>query len=176
MTLEPTVGLRKRGRSPIGQTDLVVKIARILESAGLKDVELRVLNAIIEAADLIVDALNREPVRATPGMGLRAWLASDDTGLSSRFMAHICAGGPGGDHYGHYPHDPSDFGRCLGFLEAVPEARENLDKLRQYGPEWGNYVATWAELERLYREEFPTGSAPKLYALMQELQEQAASK
>lgn len=35
--------------------------------------------------------------------------------------------------------------------------------------EWEVLAAHWDELEALYREELPTGRAPKLYDRMQEL-------
>ncbi len=95
------------------------------------------------------------------------WLQSGDTGLSSKYMAAVCAGAGAARNF--YPSDPSDFGRCYRFLKAVPEARENLHKLKDSGAVWAAYVDRWDEMERLYEEEQPTGRGPKLYALMQRL-------
>ena len=151
----------------ISQIDLVAKITKILSEQGVTHGEVRHLNAIIKAADKICAEFNRGSITASDGMGLKAWLASDDTGQSSRYMAYICAGGPLYSNY--YPHDVGDFGRCYRFLRAVPKARENLYRLKACGGVWASYVDHWEEMERLYEEEQPTGKAPKLYALMQQL-------
>jgi hypothetical protein len=68
------------------------------------------------------------------------------------------------------PVDPDDFGRCYRLLHAPWAAtwRERIDEMVVY-PEWGPLVAQWADMERLYEEERPSGQAPKLYALMQRL-------
>lgn len=95
------------------------------------------------------------------------WLQSGDTGLSSKYMAAVCAGAGGARN--EYPHDPSDFGRCYRFLKAVPEARENLHRIKDSGAVWAAYVDHWVEMERLYEEELSTSKAPKLYALMQRI-------
>lgn len=148
----------------ISQMYLVADIAEALERRGHSYVEPRHMNAIISAANAICAEFNRESVVASDGMGLQAWLKSDDKGASSKWMAHVCAGGPSVAN--NYPYDPDDFGRCYRFLRAVPEARENLHKLRDSGPVWSAYVDRWDEMERLYEEEHQTGRAPKLYALM----------
>lgn len=73
----------------------------------------------------------------------------------------------GGDH----PYDPDDLNRCLLFLEAVPEAREHMDKLREISPIWAKLVDRWAEVEASFLDEVgldwcKARSAPKTYALM----------
>jgi hypothetical protein len=70
--------------------------------------------------------------------------------------------------YAH-PHDPADFGRCLGLLIAVPEFRPRLAEMSNCSSQWSAIVAAWNELETLYNEEFPTGRAPRCYAKMKEL-------
>ena len=144
-------------------------------------INIRQQGAIIRAADEIMEELRRPDTQATGGCGLKVWLASDSTGLSSRYMARIlatCAGlgsVPEEDdlHFRgiHYPHDPSDFGRCVGLLDAVPELRPHLPELTEgHGGAWARLVAVWDELEALYREELPTGKAPRLYARMREME------
>jgi hypothetical protein len=155
----------------VSQIDLVADISKALEKRGHTHVESRHFNAIIEAANIICAEFSRESVGATDGMGLAAWLRSDDTGLSSKYMAHVCAGGPTARN--EHPLDPSDFGRCYRFLRAVPEARDNLHRLKDSGAVWAAYVDHWDEMERLYEEEMPTGRAPKLYALMQRLRKES---
>lgn len=152
----------------ISQVDLVSAILRELDRQhpGLK-APTRLLNSVIAAAkDIVAEAAEVRP-KVADGMGLGAWLNSDETGLSSKFMAHVLAGGP--FSHNNYPHDPSDFGRCLGLLRAVPELRDKLPQMRDRGQHWEVLVDNWAELEQLYYEEFPSGRAPKCYARMREL-------
>lgn len=164
----------KKSRDPkdIGQPEVVSGILTMLGKLGMKEAEPRIINKAIEAADLIIAELRRDRVDATVGMGLAAWLASDDTGMSSKFMAHVMFG----SHCKHtdekpHPHDPSDFGRCFRFLLAVPEARAKLSMMSAHGRVWAEYVARWDEMETLYAKERPTGKAPKLYAIMKQIQD-----
>ena len=134
----------------------------------------RQTKAIIEATNLIVAAFAKPVVMASPGMGLAKWLASDDTGLSSKYMAEVlCNSHVTAEN--HHPIDPSDFGRCLRMLDAVPHLRRNLYLLTdvKHGPVWNKLAQHWPELETLYNEELPTGQAPKLYERMKELIQEA---
>lgn len=136
----------------------------------------RQTNAIIAAANLIVEAYGRPVMMASPGMGLAAWLSSDDTGLSSKYMASVLSD-PSRCRENNHPHDPADFGRCLRMLAAAPELRIKLPRLTdaKHGPVWNALAANWPELEQLYNEEHPTGQAPKLYERMRELIQKARS-
>jgi hypothetical protein len=100
-----------------------------------------------------------------------AWLASWDTGISSKTIYHVLRGTPwSGPFRPDVPHDPDDFGRCYRLLKvAPPEWRANLARVAERFPAWAPLVARWDDLTRLYEEEEPTGKAPKLYALMREL-------
>lgn len=157
------------------QMTLVTTILGYLDRCGIKGMIPRHMNAVIQAANLIVDAVNTPPVAATPGSGLNRWLASDDTGLSSVYMAGVLSGRPGvfdADWPGvHYPRDPADFGRCVRMLDACPDLRPNLPRLSapEHGPVWPSLVGVWPELEALYREEYPSGTAPRLFDRMKAL-------
>lgn len=70
------------------------------------------------------------------------------------------------------PADPDDFRRCHILLCLFPEWRRNLSKVSAVFPDWQPMVERWAEMERLFVEEWHTGSAPKLYALMSELRKE----
>lgn len=76
------------------------------------------------------------------------WLATGEVGASSRFMCATIAG-LGQDRSDRAPHplDTADLGRCLGFLQAVPEARSGLGKMKSASPQWKALVERWEELE-----------------------------
>jgi hypothetical protein len=98
--------------------------------------------------------------------GPRDWPDCGDTGNSSEAIwAHMTGASR---RTSDYPLDPSDFGRCHRLLHA-PWAvgwRARLGEMARYGAVWKALVTCWDELEALYVEELPTGSAPKLYAKM----------
>lgn len=163
----------------LSQPALIGAICKSIEKLGVKTANARQLNAIISAADAIMDALRKPHTPATSGMGLRAWLGCDETGLSSWYMAHVLAPLAGIGSPPHptgtmssdphpYPHAPSDFARCMGLLSAVPELRPHLAALGEgHGPQWAALAGAWPELEALFEEEKGKGEAPKLYARMQ---------
>jgi len=152
----------------LNQISLLYAIASMLEKQfGISSTNERQTNAIIQAATDICTAMQTD-VAVSAGMGLTAWLASDRTGLSSKYMAHVLTGKTLGAKYAH-PHDPSDFGRCLGLLEAVPAFRDRLSMMSAESGEWDRLVHSWDEIERLYREELPSGRAPRCFDRMRKL-------
>jgi hypothetical protein len=129
--------------------------------------------AVIDAANLVVAAFEREEVKAAPGAGLDAWLTSDDRGLSSETICRRLFGKPQArcslDLQNSHPRDPDDFGRCHRFLEAVPEARARFHLMKDVSPVWKKLVEEWDELTELYLKELPGGRAPILYERMEQL-------
>lgn len=154
----------------ISQIQLINAMCQAISEQGNPTLLPRQINAVIQAAnDILAELRNPERV-AKPGAGLAAWLNSDRTGLSSLWMAKTLAGyrsGPPAKYA--YPHDPDDFGRCLGLLDACPELRERLPEMAATGPEWAALVAHWDELEALLNQEAPTGQCPRLWERMREL-------
>lgn len=129
------------------------------------------INAVIAGVDLMLKGIERPAVRANPGMGLAAWLASDDTGLSSRAMAHHIMGAhiDQRDSSAH-PWDAADFGRCHRFLEAVPEARPLLGRMANVSTVWEHLIGAWDELTALYLEALRTkGNGSELTARIRAL-------
>jgi hypothetical protein len=160
----------------IGQMDLVHAMLHAIEQEDGRSLNVRQFNAILRAADDVLEELKRPHAAATPGMGMEAWLACDDRGDSSNAIAvhlaplihrrsPIVPWNTGKSH----PIDPADFGRCVRLLEAEPLLRPHFPKMAKVSPQWAALVAVWDELEALYREEFRSGQAPKLYQRMQEL-------
>jgi len=96
------------------------------------------------------------------------WLRSWDTGASSLTIFHFMTGGIYGALRVDIPHDPDDFGRCHRLLKTFPEWRVRLDEMKRI-PDWVPFVEAWAEFERLFELEAPTGTCPQLYEAMQVL-------
>ena len=164
------------------QPELVGAILIWLDDHGMKSMVPRQLNAVIAAADGIIAAIDGPPRASAAGTGLRAWLNTDDTGQSSLYVAQSLAplAGLGAPVLGvrcsdPWPHDASDFGRCVRLLEAVPELRAHIGALAnpEHGPVWNGIAAEWDALESLYREESPSGKCPKLYQRLCELKRAA---
>lgn len=158
----------------ISQIELVNAILRAISAHGDPGVLPRQINAIIRAADDILAELRTPERVAGPGAGLHAWLNSDRTGLSSLWMAKTLAGywGEPWAKYA-YPHDPDDFSRCLGLLEACPELIKRLPEMAATGPEWAALIAHWQELEAIFQQEAPTGECPRLHERMQTVLKEA---
>ena len=153
----------------ISQMSLCGRILKLLASKHFEvgPISLRQMNAVIHAADLIVDALGKEDTHSTPGCGLQAWLKTDDVGMSSKFLACILAGGP--DSPNRTPQDPNDFIRCEVFFDAVPAARDKLKLMKFYGPRWDALIENWDKIKALIDEEIGTGRCEKAYDFMQTL-------
>lgn len=168
------------GKVHISQAQLVGAILKHLDKQGVRDMNSRQMNGVIAAANAVIAEFDKEHVAAKPLMGLRAWLASDDTGLSSKYMAHVLAP-PAGlgatprdwDKFdaNPHPHDPDDFGRCVRLLDAVPELRTHLPNLTgaEHGPVWNAIAAEWDALEAWYREDLASGKSDRLYERLKAL-------
>lgn len=158
----------------VSQIELINAISRELhrQHRGVKGTP-RLMNSIIEAANLIVDAFDRDDTPAVAGSGVTQWLQSDATGLSSLFMCYVLTG-KGRGRQNNHPHDPSDLNRCIGLLDAAPELRSQIIKMKEHGPVWSALIDHWDELESLLREELPTGQAPKCYERMRAIIDSAS--
>ena len=110
-------------------------------------------NTIIQAANLIVKEFARKQVVGLKGVGLNAWLASDDVGASSRYMAAMLTGSCSAEHA--YPRDVDDFGRCVRMIEAVYQegAKVPLDPMLNCGPHWTMVTTNWLSWEMMYKAE-----------------------
>lgn len=115
-------------------------------------------NVVIEAANLIVAEYAREPVAAAPSMGLAAWLRSDETGMSSEYMAYVLSKGDPAIWGGRcltfsnaYPQDSDDFGRCVGLVVAMPSFEYLIDEMKDgHGAHWQAVAANWYPWVKLY--------------------------
>jgi hypothetical protein len=151
-------------------------LQQVMEDCGV-GVAPEVFNRQIPAiAEQLAHALYRPMVKAEPGMGLEAWLASDDIGSSSLFIASILAPADitfpkRGERKSRadYPSDADDFGRCHRLLQVMPEWRDQLDQVaRAGGPVWARLVANWEELTALYGTKEGDGVFRRITALVKE--------
>lgn len=133
---------------PINQINLIGAILKELEKQKIPNIKTRVLNKIVEAANSIIDEYQRKDIIAKPGAGINAWLASDDTGLSSEFMA-ITLNERGVRKFAE-PMDSDDFGRCIRMLRVCPDLKDKLPLMKQHGPIWSQIVDYWDKLEGYY--------------------------
>lgn len=100
------------------------------------------------------------------------WLVSGDTGLSSMSLCAVFLGLPAKRWEDiSWPLDPSDLGRCIRFLGCVDSDKQQglLRIIAGYRKEWRAIADNWAELTALYEQEYPSGTAPKLYKMMKQL-------
>lgn len=111
----------------------------------------RQIKAVIDAENLVVAEFAVDEITVEDGAGLEAWLASDKTGMSSRYMACILAQGDAPDSEYAHPHDAADFGRCVGLLDAVPELRARILEMQVCSEEWFCLVVHWEQLEVLWK-------------------------
>ncbi len=70
----------------------------------------------------------------------------------------------------HYPYDNGDFGRCLKFIESVPEIKLRLVELKPLSQEWSNLVDNWTEIESLFNSDKEASSAIIKQCLKQKTQ------
>lgn len=99
------------------------------------------------------------------------WFGNGQVGQSSKAMALAVTDTKGNaDH----PWDPDDLNRCLLFLEAVPQARQHMDKVAALSPTWARLVERWDEIEQTFIGEVGRNwckalSAPDTYRLMRKI-------
>lgn len=104
---------------------------------------------------------------------IESWYTNGDTGTSSLVIAHVLHRPnklfTNGTLKEDVPRDPADFGRCVRLLDLMPQWRALLPAVADVSPAWRAMVQHWSELEALYREEAPLGTAPKLYERLAKL-------
>lgn len=109
------------------------------------------------------------------------WIMDGDTGLSSKALASFyLTGGNGGICASTLPTpcDPSDFQRCVLFLEECVDKSKRYDLIRAIGEttkNWKRVRDEWFVLMDIYNEEKKEfnkdsfGRAPRLYEFMKKI-------
>jgi hypothetical protein len=131
----------------------------------------RTINLVIKAANEIIADIEKPFVPATPGMGLEAWLKSDDVGMSSRYLAWCMFGGTEPE-YAH-PLDADDFGRCYRLLRAVGANGAFCARNKSY--QWNALEKNWDGLEKMYEIDDPR-MKKALCALIQKILKESEQK
>lgn len=141
-------------RIALNQIDLITAINNEIcrQVPGIA-AEPRLFNAIIAAANSLVDEFAKPIVKATPGMGLFPWLSSDDVGTSSKFMAWVLSYNQFRQPEFGYPRDPDDFGRCRRLVLAEPKFTHLTFELREHGPQWKAVAENWDRWVELYDQD-----------------------
>lgn len=98
------------------------------------------------------------------------WLAKGETGLSSKTIAFYLGYGIKPDIVS-YPHDVSDFRRCVQLLDIVPYLRGSIEEMAELGKVWAALAKEWHTLEAIYNEEEGQEKCPKAYAKLREILE-----
>lgn len=103
------------------------------------------------------------------------WLVDGDVGASSMALCsfYLTAGNDGEcASYLPTPSDPSDFDRCVQFLEECVDKSRHTGLIMEIGSvtkNWKKIRDNWFTLMALYREEKDQIRSPKLYALMKKI-------
>jgi hypothetical protein len=114
--------------------------------------------------------------------GLLEWLAGGSRGSSSNTIVQHITELPANKGRVASPLDPDDMTRCIRLLEAVPALAGYFQRMQTASPEWAALVPRWQEIVSLMDEENPNWrtdrrwSAPRSYALMQEILKTARSQ
>lgn len=136
----------------LNQMSLVTAIMdAIAEQVPGIPAEPRLMNCVIAAANNICAEFRKPIVKASSGMGLTAWLASDDVGMSSKFMASVLSGEFEAEFA--IPYDPADLGRCLRMIQAMPDLTPRIVEMRKHGPMWTAVADNWDRWTAMLNEE-----------------------
>jgi hypothetical protein len=166
----------------MNQIELIADIVSAIGRQGMENMNIRQYNTVIRVADELIREMTRETVAATPGMGLYRWLESDDTGMSSRYMAYRLWGDEHRMEAFPFaePADPADFGRCHRLAIAVPGTALRLRKIADASPMWGEIAARFNELSIAYESDWQStqGGIPshKCWTLMSEMQKRVKER
>lgn len=90
------------------------------------------------------------------------WLENGEHGISSKTMFKVMAPWiPLRNDRQRYPYDAGDFYRCYKLLQAVPQFKNMLFKLRPIHPVWSNLVDNWDKLTELLEQEIKLDASKK---------------
>jgi hypothetical protein len=82
------------------------------------------------------------------------WMGSGEKGMSSETMWNCLMGNK--NFSVNHPYDPDDFKRCYKLLQAVPEWKAEIHKLKPLSKAWSNLVDNWDKLTEMFEENVRT--------------------
>lgn len=101
------------------------------------------------------------------------WLFNGEAGESSKSMAYVLLGKK--IKYAAFPHDPSDFRRCLLMLDKIPEFKDKLNVMAAQSETWDKLINNWDSITSVFLTECDADNeymfhrAPKTYELMKQV-------
>lgn len=138
------------------------------------------IQALLAERDQLAAALEATREDAERMRRALMWLASGDSGMSSKA---ICYHMLGMKSDGSFPLDPSDLGRGLRLLKLFPEWKPRMGEMARYSAQWAALVERWDELAEMMADEVGIGwskgngkRAPRTYAAMKDAIDQARGK
>ena len=109
------------------------------------------------------------------------WIAFGRVGTSSKTMWSaingVCLKGSeyikGGMSNYDVPYDPSDFSRCLEYVESVGVTKQQLQIVKDVFKWWAPFIDNWDKIVELFKSEEHLDRMPKTYDYIRELEEQS---
>lgn len=92
------------------------------------------------------------------------WIKEGEQGKSSIAMWRCFMDSYSPNDQWDNPSDPDDFKRCYKLLQAIPEWKNQFNKLKKLSPQWNNLVDNWDKLTEMFEAE-----SDKMYEFMQKL-------
>ena len=89
-------------------------------------------------------------ISASSKMTPAEWLASDDVGISSRYMLTVLTGS-NFEPNGPVPSDADDLGRCIRMVQAC-QLSDEIPRLYAMGNQWRQIAENWEMLCKQYHE------------------------
>lgn len=80
------------------------------------------------------------------------WIANGEVGNSSKTIWNRFMSGDNKPYPVNHPYDPDDFSRCYKLLKAIPEWRQQLDRMKPLSSAWSNLVDNWDKLTDMYEQ------------------------
>lgn len=130
------------------------------------------------------NAGNKNPARAKPFREdvmktQNEWIINGETGISSKTMwAAINGVTLKGVEYPKninfdVPYDPSDFNRCLKYVEDTGITKEQLQTVKEVFPWWAPFIDNWEKIVEIFKSELHLRSMHKTFDYIQELEKEA---
>ena len=94
------------------------------------------------------------------------WIERGEVGTSSQTIWCVLAGGYPPGWGCDVPRDPDDFRRCHLLLTLIPEWSPRIGEVAERFPWFKPFSDRWGEFTKLFIEELPRKSCPKLYEAM----------